>query len=64
MIDIGWLAQNGPCEKFSAGQVVPCPGGSGESEKAMYILLAGRVDVTGAGKKKSPDISLFPGDVF
>jgi len=64
MIDIGWLAQHGPCEKFSAGQVVPCPGGSDGSERAMYILLVGRIDVTGAGKKKSPDISLFPGDVF
>ena len=65
MIDIGWLAQNGPCERFAAGQEVPCPGGAADgAEKAMYILLVGRVDVTGAGKKKSPGISLFPGDVF
>ena len=64
MIDVGWLAQNGPCEKYSAGQEVPCPGGANGSEKAMYILLVGRVDVTGAARKKSPEISLFPGDVF
>ena len=61
MIDVGWLAQNGPCEKYSAGQTVPLPG---ESEKGMYILLAGRVDVSGAAKNKSPEVSLFPGDVF
>ena len=64
MIDIGWLAQNGPCEKYSAGQTIPCPGGEDGSERAMYILLAGRVDVTGAGRKPSPGISLLPGDVF
>ena len=64
MIDIGWLAQNGPCEKYPAGQRIPCPGGEDGSERAMYILLGGRVDVTGAGKKPSPGISLLPGDVF
>ena len=64
MIDIGWLAQNGPCKKFSQGQTLPCPGSSSENEKAMYILLAGRVDVTESGKNASAGISMFPGDVF
>ena len=64
VVDIGWLAQNGPCERYAAGQTIPCPGGADGSERAMYILLVGRVDVTGAGRKPSPGISLFPGDVF
>ena len=64
MIDIGWLAQNGPCKIFTAGQTIPCPGGDDYVEKAMYILLVGRVDVTGAGGKASTSITLFPGEVF
>ena len=64
MIDLGWLAENGPCKIFTAGQNVPCPGGDENSERAMYILLVGRVDVFGAGKKAQPTVSFFPGDVF
>ena len=65
MIDIAWLAQHGPCKKFQQGETIPCPGaGAGDSEKAMYILLSGRIDVTGSARKASPAISLFPGDVF
>ncbi|MCL2125830.1 MAG: DUF2225 domain-containing protein [Oscillospiraceae bacterium] len=64
MIDISWLAQNGPCKIFTAGQSIPCPGGDDEIDRAMYILLVGRVDVTGAGGKALTSISLFPGDVF
>ncbi|MCL2046379.1 MAG: DUF2225 domain-containing protein [Oscillospiraceae bacterium] len=65
MIDIAWLAQHGPCMKFQEGDVIPCPGtGAGNTEKAMYILLGGRVDVTGTPRKPATAISLFPGDVF
>ena len=64
MIDIGWLAQHGPCVRFAEGQTVPCPGGADDAEKAMYILIAGRVDATGAVKKNTPAVSYFPGDIF
>ena len=65
MIDIAWLAQHGPCKKYPEGETIPCPGGgAGDNEKAMYILLGGRVDVTGTPRKPAPAISLFPGDVF
>ena len=65
MIDIAWLAQHGPCKRYSEGQIIPCPGvDSADSEKAMYILLGGRVDATGTGKKATQAISYFPGDVF
>jgi len=45
MIDIGWLIEQGPCRKYTAGKNVPCPGGPEPSQRAMYVLLAGRVDV-------------------
>ena len=64
MIDLSWLAENGPCKIFTAGQKIPCPGGTEKSERAMYILLVGRVDISGVGKKNQQTVSLFPGDVF
>jgi len=64
MIDLGWLAENGPCKMFTTGQSVPCPGGADNSERAMYILLVGRIDVSAAGKKTQQAVSLFPGAVF
>ena len=64
MIDIGWLAEHGPCKIIPAGRTIACIGSSDEQEKAMYILLVGRVDVTGARGIASAAISLFPGDVF
>ena len=64
MIDIGWMTQNGPWENFSQGQVIPCPGAFGDSEKAMYILLAGKIDITGSDNGGPQAASLHPGDVF
>ena len=66
MIDIPWLASTGPCKKFTAGQRIPCPGISDNSERAMYVLLTGRVDVfkaSAAGGIQSVG-SLLPGDIF
>lgn len=65
MVDIAWLAETGPCKKIKAGTRIPCPGGTA-SERAMYILLSGRVDVfkaSAAGGTQSAG-SLLPGDVF
>jgi len=64
MIDVNWLAENGPCKIFLPGHTIPCPGVADDSTKAMYILLVGRVDVSDAGKRNAPVLSLFPGDVF
>jgi len=66
MIDIGWLVEHGPCKKFTAGINIPCPGGPEPSQRAMYILLAGRVDVyrrSAAGGTQMV-ASLIKGDVF
>jgi len=66
MIDLTWLAQAGPCKKFTAGQRIPCPGGSGDFERSMYILISGRVDVfraSAAGGTQTAG-SILPGDVF
>jgi len=66
MIDIAWLATTGPCKKFVAGHRIPCPGGPDPAERAMYILLAGRVDVykaSAAGGTQTAG-SLLPGDVM
>ena len=66
MLDIGWLVEQGPCLKFAAGTVIPCPGGQDASQRAMYILLAGNVDVfkkiASGGTLKVA--SLVNGDVF
>ena len=51
---------------FPAGQRVPCPGGSGGADRAMYILLRGRVDVykaSAAGGTQTVG-TILPGDVF
>jgi len=66
MIDIGWLVEHGPCKKFVAGATVPCPGGPGPKQKAMYILLAGRIDVYKKSAAGGTQIvaSLLKGDVF
>jgi len=66
MIDIGWLVEQGPCVKFAAGKNIPCPGGSEPEQRAMYILLAGRVDVYKASAAGGKQIvaSLLKGDVF
>jgi len=66
MIDIGWLVEHGPCKKFKAGVTIPCPGGPAPSQKAMYILLAGRVDVLRKSAAGGSQIvaSLLKGDVF
>ena len=66
MIDIAWLVENGPCKKFTAGKGIPCPGGPKPSQRAMYILLAGRVDVykNSAAGGKQIFASLQKGDVF
>jgi len=66
MIDIGWLVEHGPCKKFTAGMNIPCPGGPEPEQRAMYILLAGRVDVyrkSAAGGTQMV-ASLIKGDVF
>jgi len=66
MIDISWLAATGPCKKYSAGQRIHCPGGPDPAERAMNILLTGRVDVykaSAAGGTQTAG-SLLPGDVF
>jgi len=66
MIDIGWLVEHGPCKKFAAGKNIPCPGGPEPSQRAMYILLAGRVDVYKASAAGGKQIiaSLLKGDIF
>jgi len=66
MVDIGWLVENGPCKKFTAGMNIPCPGGPEPSKKAMYILLAGRVDVIKKNAAGGTQMvaSLGSGDVF
>jgi len=66
MIDIGWLVEHGPCKKFNAGTAIPCPGGPKPSQRAMYILLAGRVDVHKKSAAGGTQIvaSLLKGDVF
>jgi len=66
MIDIGWLVENGPCKKFTAGMNIPCPGGPDPKQKAMYILLAGRVDVLKKSAAGGTQVfaSLLKGDVF
>ena len=51
---------------FQEGQYIPCPGGSDEADRAMYVLLTGMVDVykeSAAGGKQSVG-TLLPGDVF
>jgi len=66
MIDIGWLVEHGPCKKFVTGATVPCPGGPGPKQRAMYILLAGRIDVYKKSAAGGTQIvaSLLKGDVF
>ena len=66
MIDVGWLAETGPCKMFKSGQSIPCPGPSESSERAMYILIVGKVDVYKAGESGAAELvgSLGPGDVF
>ncbi|MDR2570811.1 MAG: DUF2225 domain-containing protein [Oscillospiraceae bacterium] len=66
MIDINWLAEQGPCKKFVAGANISYTGGTIPPKKAMYILLAGRVDVHGKSTDGSTQIiaSLLKGDVF
>jgi len=66
MVDIQWLISAGPCRKYAQGENIPCPGGPDESERAMYILLTGRVDVYKASAEGGahPIGSLLPGDVF
>ena len=66
MIDVGWLAETGPCKMFKSGQSIPCPGVSDTSERAMYILIVGRVDVYRAGESGAAELvgTLNPGDVF
>jgi len=65
-MDIGWLIEHGPCKKFTAGMNIPCPGGPEPSQRAMYILLAGRVDVLKKSAAGGTQIiaSLLKGDVF
>jgi len=66
VIDLSWLASEGPCKKFATGERIPCPGGPGPSDRAMYVLIAGRVDVfraSAAGGTQNV-ASLIPGDVF
>jgi len=66
MIDISWLVEHGPCKKFSTGANIPCPGGPDPAQRAMYILLAGRVDVLKKSAAGGNQIvaSLLKGDVF
>ena len=66
MVDISWLIEQGPCKKYAAGASIPCPGGQDPSQHAMYILLAGQVDVlkksAAGGTQKVA--SIIKGDVF
>jgi len=66
MIDISWLIEHGPCKKFAAGKNVPCPGGPKPEHRAMYVLLAGRVDVYKKSAAGGTQLfaSLLKGDVF
>ena len=66
MVDINWLVEQGPCKKYKAGDNIPCPGSQDPKQKAMYILLAGQVDVlkksAAGGTQKVA--SIIKGDVF
>jgi len=66
MIDISWLVEHGPCKKFTTGTNIPCPGSTDPAKKAMYILLAGRVDVLKKSAAGGTQViaSLLKGDVF
>lgn len=66
MIDISWLVEHGPCKKFKSGDIIPCPGGSDEAGKSMYILLVGSVDVykSSAAGGMQKISTLISGDVF
>ena len=66
MIDISWLVEHGPCKKFNAGKNIPCPGSTDPAKKAMYILLAGRIDVYKKSAAGGTQIfaSLIKGDIF
>jgi len=66
MIDISWLIEQGPCKKFTAGMNIPCPGGPAQAQRAMYVLLAGRVDVLKKSAAGGTQViaSLLKGDVF
>ena len=66
MIDISWLVEHGPCKKFAAGKNIPCPGGPKPEHRAMYVLLAGRVDVYKKSAAGGTQLvaSLLKGDVF
>ncbi|MCL2819451.1 MAG: DUF2225 domain-containing protein [Oscillospiraceae bacterium] len=65
-MDIGWLIEHGPCKKFTAGMNIACPGGPDPASRAMYILLAGRVDVLKKSAAGGTQViaSLLKGDVF
>ena len=60
MIDISWLASTGPCKKFVTGQRIPCPGGPDPADRAMYILLAGRVDLKAVADVNVTRLLLMP----
>jgi len=66
MVDINWLVEQGPCKKYKTGDNIPCPGSQDPKQKAMYILLAGQVDVlkksAAGGTQKVA--SIIKGDVF
>jgi len=66
MIDISWLIEHGPCMKYAAGKNIPCPGGPKQEQKAMYVLLAGRIDVYRKSAAGGTQLvaSLLKGDVF
>jgi uncharacterized protein (DUF2225 family) len=50
--------------KFAAGKSIPCPGGT-PSEKGLYIILSGRVDVTcDTDDGWQSEGSLLPGEAF
>ena len=65
-MDISWLAEHGPCKGFKLGDTVPCPGGTDEAGRAMYILLVGTVEVykSNAAGGLEKVATLMSGDVF
>jgi len=65
-MDISWLAEHGPCTGFKTGDTIPCPGGTDEASRSMYILLVGHVDVykSSAAGGMQKISTLISGDVF
>lgn len=65
MLDMQWLLKTGACKKVPAGRRLLCASGSGHTDREMYILISGQVDVySSAAPDGIPERVVCPGDVF